>query len=424
MRLSPSIVLLRTQTDERLTALAAEGSEPAFTALVERYRRMVLRACMRVLPESRAEDATQQVFVSAWKALTRGDDVRQVRPWLLRIARNTALNALRTPGFEYDELAESLEGGSAPQAELERRDVMRQTLTSLAALPENQREALLRSAVQGASHADIARDLGLSEGATRQLVLRARSTMRSAVSALTPLPLINWAASGSAGGVAEIAAGSSAAGASMLLAKAGAVAVIAGGAVATPAIVHKARENKPDVAQAAERAAPEKSDREDVADAAPSATAEPARRATRRRRHGSAPKPAARRTRRHGRHRHRGTGGPGPSHHGPRDRDDDGEKKDETQSNSGHGNGHEQADKPERDNSGHGNAGDQERPEPEDDHSGHGGGGGNSGHGGGHDEPAVATPTVAPTITSTPEPEDEGDADEDHSGHGGGDDED
>src|SRR3954451_13609472 len=108
MRLTPSIVLLRTQTDERLVALAREGSEPAFTALVERYRRIVLRACMRVLPEARAEDATQQVFVAAWRALSRGDDVRAVRPWLLRIARNTALNALCAPGYEYEELAESL----------------------------------------------------------------------------------------------------------------------------------------------------------------------------------------------------------------------------------------------------------------------------------------------------------------------------
>src|SRR4051794_8357566 len=212
MRLSPSIVLLRTQTDERLTALTAEGSEPAFTALVERYRRMVLRACMRVLPEARAEDATQQVFVAAWKALTRGDDVRAVRPWLLRIARNTALNALRTPGYEYEELAESLSGGTAPQADLERRDVMRQTLRGLAALPENQREALLRSAVDGAPHAAIARDLGISEGATRQLVLRARATLRAAASAITPFPLLQWAASsGSAPGIAEIAAGGGAA---------------------------------------------------------------------------------------------------------------------------------------------------------------------------------------------------------------------
>ncbi|MGI8622669.1 MAG: RNA polymerase sigma factor, partial [Solirubrobacteraceae bacterium] len=225
MRLSPSIALLRTQSDERLTALAREGHEPAFTALVERYRRTVLAACRRVLPEARAEDAAQQVFVSAWRALGRGDEVRDVRPWLQRIARNTSLNALRVSGYDYDELADSLSAAEAPEAELERRDVIRQTLAGLAALPDNQREALLRSAVQGAAHADSALYLGLTEGATRQLVLRARTTLRSAVSAVTPLPLVTWAAQAAstgggaaASGIGEAAAGGSAAGASVLMA--------------------------------------------------------------------------------------------------------------------------------------------------------------------------------------------------------------
>src|SRR4051794_34395092 len=163
MRLSPSIAILRAQPDDRLVALARDGSEAAFAALVERYRRLVLRACRRILPEARAEDATQQVFLAAWKALGRGDDVHELRPWLLRIARNTSLNALRNPGYDHDELRESLRVSEAPEAELERRDVVRQTLAGLAALPERQREALLRSAVSGASHADIARDLGLTE---------------------------------------------------------------------------------------------------------------------------------------------------------------------------------------------------------------------------------------------------------------------
>ena len=267
MRLSPSIALLRTQTDARLTALAREGNEAAFTALVERYRRLVLSACRRVLPEARAEDAVQQVFLSAWNALGRGDDVRDVRPWLLRIARNTSLNVLRAPGYDYDELAGSLEGGVAPEAEVERRDVMRQTLAGLAALPENQREALLRSAVQGAAHADIARDLGLSEGATRQLVLRARSSLRAAVSAVTPLPLLNWIATHADRGgggeaavrLAEAAAGGSAAGASALLAKVGTVAVIAGGAAVAPAIVDGGREPARAATQApAKRSSPER----------------------------------------------------------------------------------------------------------------------------------------------------------------------
>src|SRR4051794_31315000 len=128
MRLAPSIALLRTQTDDRLVALARDGSENAFAALVERHRRDVLRACRRILPEARAEDAVQQAFMSAWSALGRGVEVTDVRAWLLTIARNMSLNALRVRGYDYDELRDSLRVGEAPQAELERRDVVRQTL--------------------------------------------------------------------------------------------------------------------------------------------------------------------------------------------------------------------------------------------------------------------------------------------------------
>lgn len=249
MRLSPSIAILRTQSDERLVELARDGSESAFAAIVERYRRPMLRGCRRVLPESRAEDAVQQAFISAWRALERGDAVTDLHAWLMRIARNTALNALRVSGYDYDELRDSLRGSEAPQGELERRDVVRQTLAGLAALPERQREALMRSALEGASHAEIAKALGLSEGATRQLVLRARATMRSAATALTPGPIIGWAAwtgRGAPSGefvqrIAELSAGGGA-GAGALLAKASLVTVVAGSVVVGPSVVHRAPE--------------------------------------------------------------------------------------------------------------------------------------------------------------------------------------
>jgi DNA-directed RNA polymerase specialized sigma24 family protein len=51
---SASVKLLRTQSDERLVALAAAGHERAFEAIVERYRRTLLRHCRRYLPEARA----------------------------------------------------------------------------------------------------------------------------------------------------------------------------------------------------------------------------------------------------------------------------------------------------------------------------------------------------------------------------------
>lgn len=257
MRLSPSIAILRTQSDERLVALARGGSEAAFAAIVERYRGVLQRACRRVLSESRAEDAVQQAFLSAWMALERGDAVVHLRGWLLKIARNTSLNALRAPGYDYAELHDSLCVGAAPQDELERREVMRQTLTGLAALPERQREALLRSAVAGVSYAQIAHDLGVSEGATRQLILRARTAMRGAATALTPWPLAQWIAFSGRGEVAlrvtETAGGG---GLAALLAKAGVVVVVAGGAAAGPALVRPAADLSPRASAASRPATP------------------------------------------------------------------------------------------------------------------------------------------------------------------------
>src|SRR3954471_21183363 len=227
--LSPTSVLLRTQSDDRLVELARAGHERAFEAIVERYRGALLRASRRYLPEARAEDALQQAYISAWSALQRGDEVRDLRAWLYRIVHNTALNQLRVSGYDYAELDDALRGTEAPQEQMERRAVVRQTLTGLAALPGRQRDALLRIAIEGRSQEEVARELGVTEGAVRQLVHRARLTLRAAATAVIPLPVAEWAAAAGGSGagaptaerIAELIAGT---GASAFVAKAGAVA--------------------------------------------------------------------------------------------------------------------------------------------------------------------------------------------------------
>src|SRR5256885_9249330 len=93
-----SSALRRVQTDERLAELAADGHDRAFEAIVERYRRPLERYLRRLLSEALAEDVLQATFVRAWQALRAGTDVRELRPWLYRIAHNQALNTLRAAG--------------------------------------------------------------------------------------------------------------------------------------------------------------------------------------------------------------------------------------------------------------------------------------------------------------------------------------
>jgi len=67
-------------------------------------------------------------------------------------------------------------------------------------LPARQREALVGSTVQGLSRAELATTLGVSEGAVRQLVHRARRAIRTAITSLTPYPVLRRL-TGPAGGV-------------------------------------------------------------------------------------------------------------------------------------------------------------------------------------------------------------------------------
>jgi RNA polymerase sigma factor (sigma-70 family) len=234
-----------TQSDARLVAFAHAGHERAFEALVQRYRRPLLGYCRRLLlsPE-RAEDALQQALLQAWLSLRAGTEVGDVKPWLYRIVHNSALNTLRVAGYDYCKLSESLSGADAPEADLDRRIAVREALAGLAALPEMQREALLRTAVEGRTHQQVARDLGLSENALRGLVYRARSALRTAAGALVPPPLLTWAlGSGGRGAplverLAELGAGGGSAGVAGLLMKGGAAAVTASVLAGGIATVH------------------------------------------------------------------------------------------------------------------------------------------------------------------------------------------
>jgi len=227
LSLSPQLptTLLRVQTDERLVRLAALGSERAFEAIVERYRRPLIGYARRMVGESRAEDVVQAAFVSAWGRLSEGSDVRDLRAWLFRIVHNGAINVLKRASSRDVELFEDTPALGDLHTEVERREDMRDALDGIASLPLQQREALLGVAVQGRRHRDVGADMGVTDGAVRMLLHRARSNMRTAATALTPWPLLTWL-SGERG--ADAAAGGAGAG------------MLAGGALKAAAVLSTA----------------------------------------------------------------------------------------------------------------------------------------------------------------------------------------
>src|ERR1700712_466869 len=180
---------LRTQPDRRLVALVREGYELAFEEIVRRYRAPLERFAAAIVG-SHSEDVTQDAFSKALLALRGSEAEIELRPWLYRIVRNTALNDIRDSPPPSEELGETVAGGASAAVEAERREELSELTKRLRALPENQRAAIVMRELEGLSHEEIAAALGVSGGAARQAIHRARPPLRDGFGLLLPLPLL------------------------------------------------------------------------------------------------------------------------------------------------------------------------------------------------------------------------------------------
>jgi RNA polymerase sigma factor (sigma-70 family) len=138
------------------------------------------------LSPTRADDAVQQAFVNAYAALRGTDADIRLRPWLYRIAHNASLNVLRAAGPDHVPVDEQIDGVETPPQALERSERLRSVVTAVRELPDRQRDALVLQALEGRSYEEIALELGVTDGAVRQLLNRARTTLREGATALTP----------------------------------------------------------------------------------------------------------------------------------------------------------------------------------------------------------------------------------------------
>ena len=224
-------LMLASSSDERLVKLARAGHERAFAVIVERYRPELSAFARRLSPDGKAEDIVQQAFLSAFAALRAGADVKHLRGWLYRIVRNAAARSQAPRDVP-------LNGATASDESVEdvvqQRDLAKSALAEVARLPVRQRQAIVGTALDGRGRAEVATSMGVTEGAVRQLVHRARVRIRTAVTAVAPWPLMRWLVPSrpSGGGAVSAAAGvGTGAASSGVAVKLG--IVIASGAIAT-----------------------------------------------------------------------------------------------------------------------------------------------------------------------------------------------
>jgi RNA polymerase sigma-70 factor (ECF subfamily) len=154
-------------------ALAAQaGDDEALTALIRQTQPDVWRFCAHMAGRERADDLTQETFLRAWRGLHRYQARSSVRTWLLTIARNTSVDAIRAsvrrPAVTTDVPEPAPEPSPAALVTTEQ---------VLAGITPDRRTALFLTQILGLSYAEAADVVGVPIGTMRSRVSRGRSEL-------------------------------------------------------------------------------------------------------------------------------------------------------------------------------------------------------------------------------------------------------
>jgi RNA polymerase sigma-70 factor (ECF subfamily) len=180
--------------DARDVERCRAGEADAFAGVVERHQAAVYGTALRLLGDRDAAlEVANSAFYKAYRALDTLDLTRPLRPWLVRIATNEALNYLRgagrtarqTLGGEAGQTA--LESAAAPHADPEEGALAREqreaVQRALATLPPQYRVVAVLRYLHDLSYAEIAAQTGLPTNTVGVYLLRAREGLRKALAA-------------------------------------------------------------------------------------------------------------------------------------------------------------------------------------------------------------------------------------------------
>lgn len=167
---------------ERALVLAAqEGDDAAFAALVRLHQQRAYAVARAIAATHEdAEDAVQEGFLHAYRALDRFRPDQPFGAWLHRIVANAALDlARRRKVRQAEELPETV---ASPFRDPAEASDLRQRLTrALALLGDRQRSVIVLHDVEGFKHAEIGLMLGIPEGTARSDLHHARAHLRRAL---------------------------------------------------------------------------------------------------------------------------------------------------------------------------------------------------------------------------------------------------
>ena len=170
-------------SDDRLVRDALAGQQDGYAGLLQRYERPVFSVIVRLVRDPGvAEEIAQETFLKAFRRLDTFDRQRGFSAWLLRIAHNTAIDALRRRGPQTLAI-DAGAGGAArvvassdpgPDQQTADRLLVRDLAAALARLRPEHRLALVLRFQEAQPYKQIAYVMGVSEGTAKSYVHRAR----------------------------------------------------------------------------------------------------------------------------------------------------------------------------------------------------------------------------------------------------------
>lgn len=173
-------------TDLEVAQRVSAGDTPLFEVLMRRHNQRVYRVVRSILrDETECEEAMQQVWISAWKALAGFEGRASFLTWITSIAIREAHRRgarLRSVSERMGELPQTLEAGELGPED----DAMRSQLGSaieceIDALPEIYRTTIVLREIEGLSTSETAAALGISEDTVKQRLRRAKGALRTAL---------------------------------------------------------------------------------------------------------------------------------------------------------------------------------------------------------------------------------------------------
>ncbi len=151
-----------------------------FAELAEAYQDDLLRVCFLYLQDQGlAEDAVQETFLKAYRALPRYREECSPKTWLTRIAVNTCRDMRRTAWFRYVRWNEMPEWAVSRSPEVSEESIA--VSVEIARLPIKLKETVLLYYYQDMTVNEIAEALGISQSSVSGRLKRAKEKLRSAL---------------------------------------------------------------------------------------------------------------------------------------------------------------------------------------------------------------------------------------------------